>query len=691
MHDPPHARTIVSPAQRLLPAALAVLLHATPALAADGATALDAVQVRDRRLDLVGEAISASEGVVGAADIAQRPLLRSGDLMEFVPGMVATQHSGSGKANQYFLRGFNLDHGTDFATFVDGMPANMRSHGHGQGYTDLNFLIPETVQSLSYRKGSYYADVGDFSAAGSAQFHIADRLDQGVATLSAGGEGYRRLLLADSLAAAGGELLLAGEAEHYDGPWSDVGEDERKRNLLLRWSREAGGGRAHLMFMGYRNRWNSADQIPQRAVADGTLSRLGSIDPDLGGESSRYSLSGGWEGEAWGGWLRASAYSIDYDFRLWSNFTYWLDDADDGDEFEQVDQRRIHGFDVAQQWRHGRSQWQLGVQGRYDDIGKVGLYHTRERRVLSAVREDRVREASLGAYAAHEYQWTPTLRSYLGLRHDDYHFDVDALQPQNSGSDGAGKTSAKASLVWRAAAPLELYLGWGQGFHSNDARGVTLKVDPSSGEPASRVDALVGSHGAELGARLYWDERFNATLALWTLHLDSELLFVGDAGTTEASRPSERRGAELGLYWFPGPRVSTSLELSWTHAHFSDDDPAGDRIPGAVPFVANLGLHVEPAPAWSLDARLRHTGRYPLVEDGSMRSAGATVLNLALGRQWRRFGVRLELLNALDSDDHDIDYYYASRLPGESADGVEDIHFHPMTPRTLRTSVSWNF
>lgn len=653
---------------------------------------LDALEVVGRRINLVGEAVSASEGLVGREEIAARPLLRTGDLIEFVPGLVATQHSGNGKANQYFLRGFNLDHGTDFATSVDGMPVNLSTHGHGQGYTDLNFLIPELVETLAYRKGTYYADVGDFSSAGSAQFRISDRLDQGFAELGVGNHGYGRLLLADSFAAGyDGELLIGGELERYDGAWTDLDEDLRKKNLVLRYSQALAGGTGHVMLMGYDNRWNAPDQIPARAVDSGLISRLGSIDPDLGGESSRYSLSGGWEGTAWGGHLAASAYAIDYDFKLWSNFTYWLEDPDQGDQFQQVDQRRIYGFDVSQQWAMGQAKWRIGAQGRRDDIDQVGLFHTAARSVLAPIRDDRVDQTSLGVYAANEYQWLPNLRSYVGLRYDHYDFDVDALQPENSGSASDGTASAKASLIWRVADPLELYLGWGQGFHSNDARGTTLAVDPVSGEPADPVDPLVDSRGAELGARLFMGEKFHATVALWNLRLDSELLFVGDAGNTEASRPSRREGAELGVYWFPDPRIRTDLELSWTRARFGDESPDGSRIPGALPFVANLGVQADLGSGWSTTARLRHFGRYPLIEDNSERSDGSTILNVGIGKTWRRFSLGLDILNALDSRDHDIDYFYASRLPMEPEDGVEDTHYHPMEPRSYRLTARLRF
>lgn len=664
---------------------------ASGAMAHDMARTLDRIEVVSRSTDLVGEAVSASEGRVGRDDIAARPLARVGDLMEFVPGLVATQHSGSGKANQYFLRGVNLDHGTDFATSVDAMPVNLRSHGHGQGYSDLNFLIPELVDTIAYRKGTYYADVGDFSAVGSVQFQLADRLDHGQVDVTLGEFGYGRGVFADSLTAVGGDLVLGAEVQRYDGPWDNLDEDVDKKNLMLRYSVDAGGGRAHATVLGYDNTWNSPDQIPQRAVDQGLITDFGSLDASLGGASSRYSLSGGWAGAAFGGELRADAYRIDYDFKLWSNFTYFLDDEDAGDQFQQFDDRTVTGFDVSQSWDLGRSRWRIGTQGRRDDIARVGLSRSIARIPTTPIRDDVVDERSVAIYGANEFRFTRTLRSYVGWRYDRYDFDVDALQPQNSGSADDGTASLKAALSWQPTDAVETYLSYGQGFHSNDARGTTLRLDPVSGEAALPVDPLVDSEGYELGARWFLSDRLHATAALWHLDIDSELLFVGDAGNTEASRPSRRDGVELGLAWFGDGWLSGDVDLAWTDARFRDDDPSGRHVPGSIPFVASAGVRADFAPGWSASARVRHFSAYPLIEDDSVESDGSTLVNLRLMREWDRLALSLDVLNLLDADDHDIDYYYASRLPGEPSAGVDDVHFHVFEPRAFRLTARWSF
>lgn len=666
-------------------------LGADPVDPDDEATTLDGVQVVGRRLDLVGEAVSASEGRVGPEEINTRPRLRSGDLLEFVPGLVATQHSGSGKANQYFLRGFNLDHGTDFATFVDAMPVNLRTHGHGQGYTDLNFLIPELVQELDYRKGTYYADVGDFSSAGSAHFRLADTMPRGIIDISAGEYGFARGLLADSTAIGAGDLIYGVEVHSYDGAWTDIEEDVDKLNLLLRFGFDLAGGRAHATLMAYDNAWNSPDQIPQRAVESGLISELGSLDTTLGGESSRNSVSAGWTGAALGGRFSVDAYLIEYDFTLWSNFTYFLDDPVNGDQFQQFDDRRVTGFALSQQWEHGRQRLRVGAEGRRDDIAAVGLSRSIARVPTSIVREDAVDEGSIAAFAAHELRFNDKVRTYVGVRHDRYDFDVVAGDPRNSGKAEDNATSLKAALIIAPADPVELYLSYGQGFHSNDARGTTITIDPVSGDPANPVDPLVDSEGAELGARLFLSDRLHATAALWRLDLDSELLFVGDAGNTEATRPSERRGVEVGLYWFGSERFSADIEASYTASKFADRDPSGREVPGAIPLVVSAGLTSYFDGNWFASARLRYFGAYPLIEDASVESGGSTLLNLRVGREWTKWSLSLDVLNVLDADDHDIDYYYTSRLANEAEAGVDDLHYHVFEPRSLRLTARYSF
>lgn len=662
---------------------------------------METVVVEGRKINLIGEAVSASEGVVGQTEIAKRPLLRTGEVLELVPGMVVTQHSGSGKANQYFMRGFNLDHGTDFAAFVDGMPVNMRSHGHGQGYTDLNFLIPESVNKMTYKKGAYYADVGDFSGAGSVSIESAKELEQNIGKITLGEGGYQRLLLMGDFKLDGGDTLIAIEGNRYDGPWSDISERIKKSNLLLKHTRPLTEGEYSLTLMAYDNSWNSADQIPGRAVEQGLIDDLGSLDDSVGGESSRYSLSASWQQGAW----RGSAYYIDYDLNLWSNFTYFLEDETNGDQFEQVDDRQIYGGQLEYELKSSMGERAMsnrfGLQLRVDDISEVGLYQTQRRQRLGVTRSDRIKQNSVGLFWENKVVWNHHWRTVLGARYESFHFDVDDRAginrfgvdlENNSGTEDDDLLSFKGSIIYSINDAWESYISGGQGFHSNDARGTTISVDPADGSLIKSVDPLVRSTGFEAGVRGFIGERLNTSLALWNLWLDSELLFVGDAGNTEASRPSRRQGVEFVAYYYFTEQLTADFEYAYSDAEFRGSAPEGDDIPGAVQSVVQAGVNLDLSNGWFGSLRLRYFGERPLVEDGSVKSDGTTIWNLRAGYQGTNWRITADVLNIGDSDDYDINYFYESRLGNEPTGmGVEDYHYHVIEPRTIRVTAEYRF
>lgn len=653
---------------------------------------IENVTVYGYRSNLIGTSIAAAEGIVGSAEIAARPVSRTGEILEFVPGMVVTQHSGSGKANQYFLRGFNLDHGTDFATSVDAMPINMRSHGHGQGYTDLNFIIPELIQDIQYRKGPYYAEVGDFSGAGAAKFALKNSLDKSEVNLTAGDFDYQRLYTAAQLDLDSGRLLFGVEAQRYAGPWADIDEDVHKTNLLVRYSSRRTDGEFSLTAMGYRNRWNAADQIPQRAVEQGIIDSLGSLDTDVGGDSSRYSLSTQWTNPNWS----MNAYIVDSDLHLFSNFTYFLDDPINGDEFEQVDDRQLFGGELVRNWQAdiaGKPATQkLGVQLRHDAIDEVGLFKTRARERLSTTRVDAIDETSLAFFAQSDIQLTERMRWHLGLRHDYLQVDVRSNLAQNSGDASDDITNVKAGVSYNVSDKLETYFNFGQGFHSNDARGATIVVDPVSGELSEPVDLLSRSQGAEVGAKLFDNNRYSISTSLWYLALDSELLFVGDAGNTEASRASERSGIEIASYYWFAEGWSIDSELAWTRSRFTDNQlEEGKYVDGSLPFVASAGISYAPAQTgFHGSVRYRYFAERRL-DSFNLRGNSTSVVNLGIGYRWQQVSVGLNVFNLFDSSDHDIEYFYPSRLAGEPEGGVEDLHFHPVEPRSFRVNVEYLF
>ncbi len=656
---------------------------------------IDEIVVVGRWTDLAGLAISASEGIIGQQELDIRPRLRTGEVLEVVPGLIVTQHSGTGKSNQMFLRGFNLDHGTDFSTSIDGMPINMPSHGHGQGYTDLNFLIPELIESVEFRKGPYHAAVGDFSSTGSAHLSTFRKLPESILKVGVGQDGYRQVLIADSVDIAAGSLLYAAQGHAYDGPWVDIEEDLDRLNGVLRYSQQTESGTEwDVMLMGYDATWNSPDQIPQRAIDSGLVDRLGSLDRTTGGETSRYSLSGSLLRSFDGGrQLHAHAYAIDYDLELFSNFTYFLDDPVNGDQFEQVDRRTVLGGDVRYRWSDSNrvaSTYTLGMSLRHDDIGEVALIQTQGRERLGTTRSDEVDQTSLGVYAQAETRWNDRWRTQLGIRADYYDFSVRSNLQANSGDTDDLILAPKLNVVYALDSDSEMYLSTGRGFHSNDARGTTIRTDPVTGAAVEQVDPLVASTGAEVGYRTFRDEKLNLSVSLWYLELDSELLFVGDAGGTEPTRSSRRYGIELPVYYRVGNWIF-DLELALTDSRYDDADPAGDEIPGSIERVIAAGVSAQYPNGVYGSLRARHFGDRPLIEDGSVHSDSSTVLSMLLGYRRETLDFRVEVLNLLDAEDQDIAYYYASRLAGEPAGGIEDIHMHPMEPRTVRASFTWRF
>jgi len=643
---------------------------------------------------MIGRAGAASEGIVSFQRLERRPMERPGEVLETVPGLIVTQHSGAGKANQYFLRGFNLDHGTDFSGSLDGVPLNLPTHAHGQGYLDLNFIIPELIERIEYRKGPYRADDGDFSSAGSSRIEYSRMLAHPLLSLSVGEDGWQRGLVAGTPAMASGNLLYALEWTHNDGPWT-LPEDYGRLNGVLRFANGTATNGWTLGALAYQSKWNATDQVPLRAIESGLIPRFGNIDPTDGGDTARSIVSGTWARGDESGQTRASAWWQRYRLNLFSNFTYDTDPVH-GDQIEQAEQRESWGGAASRSLPGalmGRAVvTTFGIQLRQDRLRPVGLYLTTARERYATVREDEVTQTTGGLYAESTLRWSARLRATAGLRLDTLRYDVTSDTPANSGRGDSGLLSPKLGAVYAAGPRTELYANYGEGFHSNDARGATTTVnpdprDPGYGAAVDPVTPLVRSKGAELGLRTEPAPRWRTTLALWRLDLASELLFLGDAGTTEPSRPSRRTGVEWTNFWSPARGWAVDADLAWSRARFTDPDPAGDYIPGSIERTASAGLSWQARTDRFAELRLRYFGPRPLIEDDSVRSPSSTLVNLRLG--WKpqpRILVALDVLNLLNRDVSDIDYYYESQLPGESAP-VADIHTHPAIPRTLRLTL----
>lgn len=647
----------------------------------------------------VGASDAASEGMVTRSLLQRRPTLRPAEVLEFVPGVIVSQHSGDGKANQYYLRGFNLDHGTDFATHLDGMPVNMPTHAHGQGYTDLNFLIPELLQSIHYRKGLYAAEDGDFSSAGSARLSLVDSLPRGLASVTVGERQFYRALLAKSVALSAGTLLYALEGASNDGPWQNP-ENYRRFNGVLRYSLAEGGTKHSLTAMAYTSRWRSTDQVPRRAIDSGLIGRYGAIDTSDHGDTRRYSLSWQMLRAVDGGEWAASAYAIRSHLNLLSNFTYYLDNPVEGDQFAQVESRRVLGGSLSRLWQ-GRlvgleSDSTLGVQWRRDSLRPVGLYPARDGQRTGVTQESRVEQNSVGVYARNETRWLPWLRTVTGVRADRLKVDVTSNIDANSGARGAWVNSPKFSLILGPWARSEFFLNWGQGFHSNDARGITARVTARTREAIDPAVPLVRTQGREIGFRSEWIPGLQSSVALWQLDMASELVFVGDAGETEASGASRRHGVEFNNHYRATPWLMLDLDLALSQARFrqiqGDAPNAGRHVPGAVNKVVSAGATLSGLGPWSGQLQLRYFGPRPLIEDNSVRSQGTTLAYARVGYPLSAdTRVTLDVFNLFNRRVSDIDYYYASRLPGEPAEGVSGIHSHPAEPRTLRVTLSTHF
>jgi hypothetical protein len=669
---------------RVLPCVLAALFSHASVHADD--FVIQRVLVEGSRASQLGLLDSANAGSVSQKELEMRTIYRPGELLEAAPGLIASQHSGEGKANQFYLRGFNLDHGTDLATYVDEMPVNQRSHAHGQGWTDLNFLIPELTARLDYRKGPYSAREGDFASAGSASITYANRLVRDVATFTAGQNGYARTALAASKDAAGGALTYALELLHNDGPYTHP-DDYRKVNGVLRYSRGYANNGWSVSAMAYHGRWNATDQIPERAVEDGRLQRFDAVDDSDGGEARRTSLSGVWRQTRADAATKLSAYIIRNQLDLWSNFTYFMNDPVHGDQFAQPDRRVTAGVNALHTWHVHRndvltSDLSVGLQAQNDNIFNA-LLHTQARQTLDATRQDHIVETSRAAWIESATRWGELVRAIVGLRADGYRFKVRSSLAGHSGSAADTLLSPSLNLVFGLWKSSELYLNYGQGFHSNDARGAVTSSEP-----------LVRSRGMEIGLRSEAIPKMQTALSLYRLDFDSELSYVGDEGTTEAGAPSGRIGIEFSNYYKPVKWLSIDFDAAFARARSQDVQAGRDRIPGAVEGVGQLAVTASQLGkdgAWEGALRLRYFGPRPLVDNNSVRSHASTTLNGRIGyRIARDLRLELEGFNLANKRVSSIDYYYASQLRGE-AEAREDIHFHPLESRSLRLTLVKNF
>lgn len=654
-------------------AIVAAILTAPPAYADEEDAATDTprqIVVFGRGETRIGTAATASEGSISGADLLVRPLLKVSELLEAIPGMVAAQHSGSGKANQYFLRGFNLDHGSDFTTYIDDVQMNLRSHGHGQGYLDLNGLIPEVIERETFRKGPYRADGGDFALAGAAYMSTIKGFDAPWVSVEGGSFGWRRLASGGTVKAGAGRLTLAVQAKAYDGPWQ---QPERLRHSagFAKWTVPLGAAELSLSAHAYRATWRPTEQIPERIIGSPVCPDVFcSPDPTARGETTRFVVNAALAAPGW----RVNAYGQFYDWSMLSNPTY-ADASGASAQIWQFDRRSVFGLKGERDWAVSPAfDLSLGTENRYDAVSNVGVGQADRGRFVRSLGFYRLNEASASLWVSATLKPLPGLRLTAGLRGDWYHASVRARDAEaaalGQGTVSQTLASPKLAAAWSPAPWAEFYANWGGGFHSNDVRGAV--------NTAARVPLLVRGRGHELGLRL---QRGTAsfTATWWALNVASELRFVGDSNAVEPSGASRRHGIELVGFWRPAPWLALDASFTASHARYDN----GDYIPNAFENAASAGISFIRG-SWEAALRMRHLGPSPLVEDNSVRDKGSTVFNLRAARKFGRIEIYADLLNVADSRDKDIAYYYESYIPAFDAAPVEGRLSRVIEPRTLR-------
>jgi outer membrane receptor protein involved in Fe transport len=701
-----------------------ILASGAGARAETDATEVGEVVVTASRVDLLGAAQTASQGSVTKEELRLRPAYRVGQLLESIPGLVVTIHSGEGKAPQYLLRGFNLDHGTDLADFVDDMPINRSTNAHGQGYSDLNFEIPEILDGLDFTKGPYYPAIGDFGAVGSVHQRLADDIPTQI-DLSAGTLNDDRLFIGGTHHFDADNRLLGGFSfGHVDGPYTPA-DNFQKYAGALRFSHGDAADGYSLTALYYHGKGNFSTDQPLRAMQEGLIGRYGTLDPSDGTRNERYSLSGRYATQGKGWRLTINGYYIHGKQTLFNDFTHFLEDPVNGAQEQQDENRTTAGGGAALKltkvFGGVESDTTFGVQGRFDDV-YVDRRHTLKRVVLPyceaaqlsgpatpynvglyACSSDRVRLGDEGPYVENATQWTSWLRTDIGLREEFYQAADHNLIPLPDGTLFAGSRSAtlfqpKGGVVLGPWLSAEFYVSAGRGFHSDDARGV-LQTVPIEGIPAAAgpTPLLVREDGEEIGLRANTVPHTQIQIAVFNIDAQSELIYDQDQGQDQASAPSNRKGVEFSSQYRPTPWLELNTDMSFSHARFTAKNLAafgfsGPYIPNAPDFVGSVGALIDNLGPWYGGLQVRILGSYPLLSDNSARDAGYTETNLTVGyRASRTVRFQLDAFNLFDVKANAAAYDYVSRLPGEPAQGVADHQNHPLEPISGRFSMMVTF
>ena len=673
---------------------------------------------------------------ISGQDINARPITRPGEVVEAAPGLMVVAHSDGGKANQYYVRGWNLDHGSDFATFVDDVPINLVSNIHGAGYTDLNWLIPETINGVDVRKGPFYVDVGDFGNAGNVRISFRDAVEKNIEQVTTGSFGYNRALLLGSTKLDTGSLLYAGAFNVYSGPWTNS-DNLRSFSGLARFSQGTATDGVSFTAQAYANNWNAADQIPLRATTTGLIGFRSQMDPTDGGDANRFSLSSRWaQSDAIGLW-KANAYVVSYGLDLFNNFAWFTPNGNPtplpsnatGDQFHQHESRIYTGGGVSRTIDGTlfglRNETLLGAQIRYDGVSQ-SLSSTFQRQFLFNTLVDRFGEGSVGIYAQNTMHWTDWFRTTTGWRGDAFAVSVNStLQPANSGRDEMMIGSPKFTATLGPFYKTELFVGAGMGYHSNDARGTVITQTP--GDPTSPLSSsplLIRSRGGEVGLRTKAIPNLDSSVSFFYIRQNSELVFDGDTGTTSPGLPSQRTGVEFTNDYRLNNWLHVDANLALSRARFLGFDAdqfatwqslaaypqaqignaPGNYVFNAPWMVASAGVTLGEQTGWYSSLRWRYISSRPLTEDGVFQSPPLNLVNGSVGYRFDN-GWRLELdaLNLLSSTTDLATYAYGSVITTDrlfalcypkmkiSSDvcqaGVMDHVFLPIEPLAFRVTL----
>ncbi|MDQ2793402.1 MAG: TonB-dependent receptor [Bacteroidota bacterium] len=685
--------------------ALGYRAQTMPVTVAAGETPRLAVRMATTVLSLAEVTVSQprdpnqSLAAISHIDQLLRPVNSAQDLLRLVPGLFIAQHAGGGKAEQIFLRGFDCDHGTDFAVSIDGMPVNMVSHAHGQGYADFHFVIPETVEQLKVYKGPYTARFGDFATSGAGEFLTKTRLEHSQVKLELGQFDTRRALVMLDLLGQNRHLFSKRPesayvaAEYYfTNSYFDAAQHFKRFNGIAKYTGQL-SDKTSLTLMGshFTSNWDASGQIPDRGIREGVISRFGSIDNSEGGRTSRTNASAilttALPHDAV---LRQQAYYSKYDFSLFSNFTFFLNDPVNGDEINQTDDRHILGYTAT----YDRDT-QLGTRtlhttlglGTRNDFSYLNLFHAAKRQILDTTTTGRLYERNLNAYLDETLTLTDRLTVNAAVRADVFTFDfrglladtARALQPLR-GRVSHALVSPKLNLYYQLSQNVQLFARSGFGFHSNDARAVVRDANAS---------VLPRALGYEVGSTFKPVPSIVVNAALWALHLQDELVYVGDDGQTESTGPTQRYGLDLAARYQLTQRLFLDLDVNYNHGRQLDAPAGANYIPLAPTFTSIGGITYKQPNGFSASLRYRGIDSRPANDDGSITARGYFLLDAVASYTRRRFQVGATAENLLNVQWNQAQFATETRLRTEPlGTSVDELHFTPGTPFYAKLNVS---